>query len=347
MKLMNKVGPGDPKLKEQFEKLEQTRAHIPDSINSTFQVGPFAIRLASASSALHGKISKAFNHLRQTDSHSLANLTICLWDTSESKENLPPLDWKLIHQNGYQGYSKPPFYFHYFDAIQALSVLNMEQNKAHFIVQDTQKLPWWVSGSPLQVILHIWFRNHGMHLTHTAAISNGQTGLLLTGKGGSGKSTTVLACLTQGLFYVGEDYCLLAGGDPPTAYSIYQSAKWRPYTRELYPGYDAWIANPKSADSEKALIYYQEIFPSQIKCSSSIHAIISLHVGQQKKPVLKQHSLIHSLKDLMMSTLLQLPFPHPSTMTILQKFASQTEHFHLTLGQDLDANAALLKGLMK
>src|SRR5690606_10227789 len=111
-------------------------------------------------------------------------------------------------------------------------------------------------------------KEHGMQLTHTGAISNGKTAVLLSGKGGSGKSTTTLACLTEGLYYLGEDYSILAPG--PEVFSIYNSAKWRPHTRTLFPHYESFIENPSTANTEKALVYYTDFFPKQIQTSAPI-----------------------------------------------------------------------------
>lgn len=332
-------------LMEQWNRLGQAWAQFFEKSSSYFQVGPFSISLHCTTLSLEKKLTKAFDHLK-IKPVAQSDLTVFLWDTSYPNRRLPRLDWNLIRSNGYRGYFTPPFYFHYFESIHALSILNTKENKAYYIVRDTERLPWWVSGSPLQVILHTWLQGKGMQLTHTAAISNGKDALLLAGKGGSGKSTTTLAALQNGFYYIAEDYAILAPGKTPQVFSIYQSAKWKLETRKRFPFYDRFIENPETADHEKALIYYQEIFPQQIKLSSQIKGIISLEIGKSVKPLLKTSDLQSTLKNLMMSTLAQLPFSHEDTMPLLKEVSSKVPCYHLTLGSDMDANLQLIGQLI-
>lgn len=261
-------------------------------------------------------------------------------------QKLPPLNWDLINRNGYHGYCANSVYLHYFNSIGALSVLNIEKKRAYYIVRNGLDLPWWFSGSPLQTILHVWLREYGMQLTHSAAVGNGQTAVLLVGKGRSGKSTTTLACLTQGLYYLGEDYCIVAPGKVPQVFSLYQSAKWELHTRKLFPSYEHFIVNPDTADEEKALVYYQNLFPAQVKISSPVRAIVSLKIGNTDRPIIQKYDLQSTLKNLMMSTLRQLPFYHPSTLNILKTFSLQVVYYQLSLGRDMKANAQAIQEIL-
>lgn len=332
-------------LLEQWSQLEETWACFPQTTPYSFKIGSFSICLKRDQSSLGNKLTKAFDHLK-TEPNPSNDLTIFLWDTSLPGQKLPFLDWTSIQGNGYRGYWKPPLYIHYFEFINALSVLNVEENRAYYIVRDAETLPWWVSGSPLQVILHTWFQERRIQLTHTAAIGNGKKALLLAGKGGSGKSTTALACLIRGLHYIAEDYSLLSPETSPRVFSIYQTAKWQPHTRTLFPEYEQFIANPEEADKEKALVYYQDIFPKQIAPSSQIQGIVSLEIGKEERPVVRRADFQSTLKNLLMSTLLQLPFNHEHTMSLLKATISQTDHYHLLLGRDMNANIELIEQLL-
>lgn len=331
---------------QQFDQIDQTWSQFTDTTPSHFQMGPYVVSLDFATPSLTQKIARAFDHLKIALPIP-SDFTIRLWDASEIGGKLPPLEWNMIFRNGYRGYCEPPYYFHYFPCIGAISFLNTEQNKAYYVVRSGKDLPWWVSGSPLQPLLHAWFRERGLQLTHSAAISDGQSALLLAGKGGSGKSTTVLTCLTEGMHYLGEDYCLLKPGSPPQVYSIYQSAKWQAHTRKLFPNFDSCIINKDTADTEKALIYYEDIFPKQIKSSSPIRALVSLTVGSAPEPSLQLQDPRAALRDLMMSTLLQLPFFHSQTMTLLDELSSQLPCYQLTLGTNFKSNTHLIRQLLK
>lgn len=330
----------------QFQLLDEVWDSFSSQISHFYQIGPLVLELNFASATLADKLSKAFDHLKVSKS-SHSDLIIRLWDTKEDDRPLPPLNWDLIHCLGYRGAYATPLYLHYFEEIEALSVLHVEAGRGYYIVRDGEALPWWASGSPLQVILHAWLRERGMQLTHAAAIANDQCGVLLTGKGGSGKSTTTLSCLREGLFYLSEDYCIIAPEDSPTVFSVYQSAKWQRHTRKLFPEYDFGIQNPGQAEREKALLYYGDLFPNQLKKEAPIRATISLTVGENALPILVRQGSSEASRDLMLSTLRQLPFHQKPTMQILHSLIQRVEHFHLSLGSDLKANVAAIRDILQ
>jgi len=325
---------------EQFALLDQVWDKLPVTSSHSYQCGPYILKLAFASERLANKITRAFEHLK---TEGAPDLTICLWDTKEN-EILPPLDWGQILRNGYRGLLEPPISFHYFDTIDALSALNSKANRAYYIVQDTDKLPWWVSGSPCQVILHAWLSEKGMQLTHAAAIGNDKRAVLLSGKGGSGKSTTTLSCLNAGCNYLSEDYCILSECE---VFSIYQSAKLTPETRKLFPRFEPFIYNHGKSATEKALLYYRDLFPKQMRPSLPLCAMISLQVGDCETPVLKECTKEDAIKSLMMSTLLQLPLYRMRTMALFKTLAATYPRYHLTLGRDLHANTRIIEEILR
>ncbi len=314
--------------------LNETWETLPKESSSSFQLGPFTISISSTNQSLAKALTKAFAHLPQGE--GTPDFEIRLW----SGHKLPPLDWSLIQTNGYRGYQEPPFYFHHFETIGALSAIDTKENIAYYAIRDPDSLPWWVSGSPLQVILHVWLREKGFQLTHAASISNKKSAILLTGKGGSGKSTTLLSCLEGGLDTLGEDYLLIG---PDQIYTVYQTAKWAPHTRTLFPNYEPHIANPSRADQEKALVYYKDLFPTQLTLSSPSHAIVSLEVGTSAH--LKKSDFHTSLQSLLLTTAMQLPFPDPRTTSLLSAFTKPLAHYRLTLGPNLQENVSFLRGL--
>lgn len=249
---------------EQFNRFDKVWDSFNEIHSYYYQLGAFTLCLSFAEGSLAKKILPALKHLEVAPVME-PDFTIGLWDISVHPQSLPKVDWQLLSCNGYQGICEGSVYLHYYNSIKALTALNVSKNRGYYVVRSANDLPWWVSGSPLQVILNVWLQARELQLTHTAAVGNDQNAVLLMGKGGSGKSTTTLACLAEGMNYLGEDYCLLASKPSPMVYSVYQSAKWESNTRTLFPSYEKFIQNPESAKTEKALVYYQDIFPVQIK----------------------------------------------------------------------------------
>jgi len=311
-----------------------------------FKIQNFVVKLTIDTAHFFKKMTEAFLHL-QISPVSAPDLTIYLWETSCSKNKIPSIDWGLVNKNDHHGFSVEPYYFHFFPYINAFSAIDLSRNVAHYVVRNTEALPWWVGGSPLQVILHAWFRERGLQLTHVAAVSNRDGAVLFTGKGGSGKSTTTLSCLLNGFGYIGEDYCFISNEGIPTVYSVYQSAKWEKNTRTLFPQFEEHIKNKESANQEKALIFYRDIFNNQIMKKAPILAMLSLSVDKTKKePILSKNSFELGLQDLMMSTLFQLPFSHEKTISVLKEMVRKIPCYRLVLGTDLDKNLSLIEKIL-
>ena len=62
----------------------------------------------------------------------------------------------------------------------------------------------------LFVLLPLWYIDNGVSLVHAGLVADGDRGALLAGPGGSGKSTTALACCAAGFDYLGDDHVGIA-----------------------------------------------------------------------------------------------------------------------------------------
>lgn len=66
---------------------------------------------------------------------------------------------------------------------------------------------------------------NGCQLLHAAAIGTEEGAVLITGKGGIGKSTTALSCLQSGPYYFADNYLIVRLEPEPLVYSLYCTAK--------------------------------------------------------------------------------------------------------------------------
>ena len=80
-------------------------------------------------------------------------------------------------------------------------------------------------------------------------------GVLLAGKGGSGKSTTALTCLNSELQYVSDDYCVVVAQPSPFAYNLYCTAKVRADNTHRVPHLMPTVSNGNRLGDEKALFF--------------------------------------------------------------------------------------------
>jgi hypothetical protein len=141
-----------------------------------------------------------------------------------------------------------------------LSLLDTKQNLGVYWLEDVCQIPYWEHGSPLQTILNWWTSNHHRQYVHAGAVGTSTGGVLLAGKGGSGKSTKALSCINSELTYASDDYCLVASEPTPYVYSLYNTAKLKGAADlQRFPHLAPLISNAERLNEEKAIIFCRNI----------------------------------------------------------------------------------------
>lgn len=337
----------DKKGTEIFDNLKQAFFEIKQKeIRHQYFIANYCVELVFLNDKLASFITSAFLHLKNNHAFKKPDLTIYIWDIESTNCNLKPMDWRLIQMKGYYGLRQSEISLQYFQCIEALSVINLNINEGLYILKSSD-LPWWVSGSPLQVLLNWWFASRGLQLTHAAAIAKGNSAIILAGRGGSGKSTTTLSCLEQGWNYLSEDYCLLGNVEHPKVYSVYNSTKLEPNTLKQFPAYKKFIKNPeRDTSSEKALLFYQDIFTSQMSIEANVKAIVALTVSNSEKPVIVELDKETALSKLLTSSVIQLPACGKEAHDILKTIVKAIPCYSLQLSTDFKKNVKILENLL-
>ncbi len=80
-----------------------------------------------------------------------------------------------------------------------------------------------------------WARSNNKLLLHAAAVGTGGKGVLVVGRGGSGKSTFAISCLAEGLDFVSDDYALITASGPLRAMPLYTVVALREDMYEKFP----------------------------------------------------------------------------------------------------------------
>jgi hypothetical protein len=229
---------------------------------------------------------------------------------------------------------------------KVLHVIDKKQKLALYWINDTADLPWWIGGSPLQLILHWWMSSLGIQLTHAAAIGYPEGGVLLAGKSGSGKSTTSLACMKQGMKYISEDYCLLSDLPEICAFSVYNSAKITGKTLELFPELEKRVENLSRTPEDKAFLFHQKFQPEKILLGCPLKAVIALNIVDSEDSRLQPILSHDALAALSVSTMWQLTHTGPSVFNHLKRVTESLPCYRLHLGRDLTQSPELIGGLL-
>lgn len=307
-------------------------------IDHHFKIGQFSIRLRFAGPALMPVMLPALAHLVAQPIQAPADFTICLWDSASTGIRLPspPWSWANYADRGeVRDYNDDRFRTAYFLEPGTLHMLDAKRNLAIYSTHDARHVPQNEMGSPLLHILHWWMRTHEWQLIHAAAIGKTSGGVLLAGKGGSGKSTTALACLGSDLLYVGDDYCLLSLDTIPYAHSLYSSGKldWEMYRQFSHLAPTIYSANQR--DAEKALFFLHPLYSEKISLGFPIRAILLPRVTHCAQTTLAAASPMTALRALAPSTLFQLSGAGRREFHSIAKLVKQVPCYYLDLGVDV------------
>jgi hypothetical protein len=158
-------------------------------------------------------------------------------------------------------------------------------------------------------------------------------GVLLTGRGGSGKSTSTLACLDSNLKYAGDDL-MLVDTAAKMIYSLYNVAKIEAHQLQRFPYFKPLVYNPQALPQEKAQVFVHDYFPEKTIKQIPLKAMILPKFSGKESTHFESSTPAEALKALAPSTigLFQEKAVYLKRLTHLSR---QVPVFKLHTGTDL------------
>lgn len=185
-----------------------------------------------------------------------------------------------------------------------LTVVDLHRRRALVQVPNAAKLPYHEQAAPMRSLFQWLMASNRRSLIHGAVIGTPTGGVLLTGRGGSGKSSTALAGLGAGMHFAGDDYVLVDTDDIPCAYGLYATAKVERKDLELYTHLDAELHNPTGPPEEKGVLFLNRE-PPGFRTGLRLQAIVLPRITREPMR-LRPCSPAQALQALAPSTLLQM-----------------------------------------
>ncbi|MGZ8216664.1 hypothetical protein [Methylomagnum sp.] len=318
-------------------------------VDRDYRVAGFKLRLRFAGAALMPAIVPAIAHLEVSDPAE-PDFTIDLFDSESTGTPLPFLAGRFVdllrlrwweHLEGRREIKnmngeRIRSVFHLGPDI--LSVLDTARDRAIYWVEQADSIPYYEKGYPLTVLLNWWLARQGRYFVHAAAIGSSEGGVLLTGKGGSGKSTTTLACVLSELGIIGDDYTAI---DPVAskAYSLYNTVKLKRLSDvERFPQLRGCVSNldrvsdSEEDEGEKAMIFLHEHFPEKLIPDMPVKAILVPRIVDQADTRIVPASSALAFKALAPSTLFQLPGNAQHAFRALVEMVRRIPAYEIQLG---------------
>lgn len=325
--------------------LKKVETH-PASHQCRFWLGKSLIELESASKSLHDLATMAFGQMRfltNDDEHwsKKSDLTINFWDDQTAGWTTPA----YAGQNDSGGrlfFRDGKSRFTWDSASKSWSIYDSAAKRGYWQVPSVHSVEGHELAAPFRKIFHWWSSDQGMQLVHAAAVGCQNGGVLLVGRGGSGKSTTSLSVLSKKLMFCGDDYCMVSIGATPTVFSLYDTGKINACSAKKIPWLQEAFTKSKLRIQEKAVIYPTKLFPGSMIRQMPLRAIVVPSIAHLARPRLTPISNGEAFRALAPSTLLQMPGEREASMSRLAKLCQSLPCFRLELTENpCDSHSSL------
>lgn len=302
------------------------------------------IRLRFCGAALHDALIGPLSHLLDDSLDGPVDAVFNIWDSATTRVGVPAPPCPRDHftdRGDIWGMESERFLsaFHWLECSVAL--MDTESLEAIYWVDDAAGLPYWSKASPLRTLLHWVMQRFGRQLLHAAVVGTEHGGVVITGRGGVGKSTAALLCLEAGLAYLGDDYVVVGLDPEPTAYSLYCTAKLDDRQAAKFPGLLPLMelrTGPRGhAEPEKTVFRLHPARADRFRHSIALRAILLPLISDQDATTWVAADVYAAERSAAFTTLAHLPRAGRGSQAFIVRLCQTLPRFELRLGRDLAA----------
>ncbi|MGE0666726.1 MAG: hypothetical protein AB7O49_09220 [Sphingomonadales bacterium] len=315
-----------------------------------YLVGGRPVRIRVAGAALAEEIDLPLRHLRTTVP-AMPELAIDLWDQGETGVDAvmgPPLTDALPFGNvsmsddrRFLGEQRPSGALWY----------DRRANRVVGSVQDLKRRMLDERARPFHRFFCVWLADHGIQFVHSGLIArtgaDGRpVGMLFVGMGGTGKTTSSIACFRAGLAYLGDDAIgIEQAGDGFVGHGFYASCLIDVDHIRRFPDLQARSLPPLNDYEEKAVVYLAPIDAARVESRVRIAAVVLPRILDQSDTAARPVSKGRALLSLAPSSIMQLPITTHGAIDRLADLIARVPTYCLELGRDVEAIPAAVNAL--
>ena len=197
-------------------------------------------------------------------------------------------------------------------------------------------VPAWEAAAPLRTVWGWWAESVGAVMAHGAAVGEDAGAVLLAAPGGSGKSTTALACLQRGMRFAGDDYVMVRD-EPPEVFGLFLTAKLDPENLRMRMSDLQPLALPPDPAYPKRVVVLRGELRARFAERMPLRAVVVPRLSSGNRVQSVRIGPGEALRALGPSSVLQLPGCGPESFRRLARLVSRVPCFALELAPDLDA----------
>lgn len=303
----------------------------------SFALAGQLVRFEFHGAVLAERLTPALVH-NETSNDSPPDLTISLWDSAGA--GLPPPLAGLGAADVYDpvrgaGTAEPGLQAAFVSGEDSLSLYDDDARHGYCWMGDQRNIPGWVVAAPVRTLLQWFFSRRQVHLVHGAAVAVDGRAVLITAKGGSGKSTTALSSVASGLGYLSDDYTAVSLAGEITAHSFYNSAKLTPSSLAAFPEFQPYVRETSVGDGGKSILYVAQAAPAQIVLQAPLVAMLIPVLHKAETTHVVPASKKQAFLALAPSTMFQLPLAGATVGAALRELVDRVPCHFLMLGPDV------------
>ncbi len=265
---------------------EQAFKKHPKPLTLNLEIASVAIQLKATNPNLLAIFSSAIQHHRVARGHP--KTLIRLWsaaDASIERPRMPEAIRQRVIQRCKDLAPGEPHLIDFDPGGRMITVIDPGMAQVNVCLSSIEHLPNWERAAPLRSTISWILRQQGIHLLHSAAVSDMNGGALLLGAGGAGKSSASLRCYQAGMTYLGDDLCAIQAGAIPRVFNVYGTAKTVWSDLEKFKDLQTLLIS--QPDSLKAIYALNQAPTNTIGANSDLRVLLlldrSLPVGTVRR----------------------------------------------------------------
>ena len=227
------------------------------------------------------------------------------------------------------------------------SLYSSKKNETYiWLCNDKHSVESFIS-HPFHMELSWWAQRQNMTFLHSAAVGFGGKGVLLSGAGGSGKSTLSLSALLSGMDFLSDDYLLIEKKEKETiAIRLYTTGYMKEDILKALPEFRKdiiWFCRER----EKSLVSL-DAFENKIIGSLSLQAVVIPHIVHATVPEIIKTADVRKLVPLLSSTSYQnRELKNKKVFLDMMQLLRNLPAYDFMLTDDIRRNAEFLKQWVK
>ncbi|WP_322867254.1 hypothetical protein U5922_014375 [Aquicoccus sp. G2-2] len=216
-----------------------------------------------------------------------------------------------------------------------VSIYDHKQGVVTTLCRSAQELENDVIAKPLLRFLLGILQQQDIFISHAALIGSRGRGLLVTGKGGMGKSTISAASLGVGLAFCSDDFVALQrDGDRIIGHSLYASLLLHPDQLALHPHLGNCARQSRSEVVPKTVVTLRSAFAGQTVASLIVDAIAVPRISPEPHSELTQMSKAAALLALAPTSVFSSPWREVERARFLMGLGADLPCFTYNSGSD-------------